>query len=100
MYFEIDRLNELREALKTLCTGLMQQHVPQDSVYDSKLVADELLSNALRHGGGKIFFGIAQVGVDRQGHVHGSFFFFHLHGGEARSVQERSQFPIQGEVGE
>lgn len=58
MYFEIDSFNALREALNTLCTGLMQQHVPQDTVYDSKLVADELLSNALRHGGGKAFFSV------------------------------------------
>ena len=58
MYFEIDSFNALREALNRLCTGLTEQDVPQDTVYDSKLVASELLSNALRHGGGKAFFSV------------------------------------------
>lgn len=58
MYFEIDNYNALKAALKTLCSGLAQRDVPQETVYDSKLVADELLSNALRHGGGKAFFSV------------------------------------------
>lgn len=58
MYFEIDNYNALKDALNTLCTGLRQRDIPQDTVYDSKLVADELLSNALRHGGGKAFFSV------------------------------------------
>lgn len=56
MYFEIDDYNALKAALDTLCTGLLQQNVPKETVFDSKLVANELLSNALRHGGGKAFF--------------------------------------------
>ena len=63
MYFEIDNYNALKEALNSLCTGLTQQDVPKETVYDSKLVADELLSNALRHGGGKAFFSV-QVEAD------------------------------------
>ena len=58
MYFEIDDYNALKAALNTLCSGLVQRDVPQETVYDSKLVADELLSNALRHGGGKAFFSV------------------------------------------
>lgn len=58
MYFEIDDYNALKTALDTLCTGLLQQNVPQETVFDSKLVANELLSNALRHGGGKAFFSV------------------------------------------
>ena len=58
MYFEIDNYNALKAALDSLCTGLTQRDVPQETVYDSKLVADELLSNALRHGGGKAFFSV------------------------------------------
>lgn len=59
MYFEIDSYNALRAALNTFCAGLAQRHVPQETVFDSKLVADELLSNALRHGGGKAYFTVA-----------------------------------------
>lgn len=62
MYFEIDDYNALKAALNTLCTGLVQNDVPQETVYDSKLVADELLSNALRHGGGKAYFSVAIEG--------------------------------------
>ena len=58
MYFEIDNFNALREALNRLSTGLLEQDVPQDAVYDSKLVASELVTNALRHGGGKAFFSV------------------------------------------
>ena len=58
MYFEIDSYNALKAALNSLCNGLMQRDVPKETVYDSKLVADELLSNALRHGGGKAFFSV------------------------------------------
>ena len=59
MYFEIDNYNALKEALNALCTGLAQKEIPQESVFEVKLVADELLSNALRHGGGKAYFSIA-----------------------------------------
>ena len=59
MYFEIDSYNALKAALNSLCNGLLQRDVPQETVFDSKLVADELLSNALRHGGGKAFFSFA-----------------------------------------
>ena len=58
MYFEIDNYNALKEALNHLCTGLAEQDVPKETVYDSKLVADELISNALRHGGGKAYFAV------------------------------------------
>ena len=56
MYFEIDNYKALKAALESLSSGLFEMQVPPDTVYDSKLVADELLSNALRHGGGKAFF--------------------------------------------
>ena len=58
MYFEIDDYNALKAALNSLCRGLSERDIPQETVYDSKLVADELLSNALRHGGGKAYFSV------------------------------------------
>ena len=60
MYFEIDNYIALKEALNSLCTELAAEQIPNETVYDSKLVASELISNALRHGGGKAFFS-AQV---------------------------------------
>ena len=59
MYFEIEDFNALKAALNSLCNGLTQREVPTETVYDSKLVAAELVSNALRHGGGKAFFSVA-----------------------------------------
>ena len=55
MYFEIFDYNTLKSALHNLCRGLREFNVPQDAVCDSKLVADELVSNALQHGGGKAY---------------------------------------------
>lgn len=56
MYFEIDDFNALREALHTMCTRLEGMNIPRDAVFDSKLVANELLSNVLQHGGGRAYF--------------------------------------------
>lgn len=58
MYFEIDSYNALKAALNTFCKRLAQIDIPQETVFDSKLVADELLSNALQHGGGKAYFSV------------------------------------------
>lgn len=62
MNFEIDSYNALKAALNTLCTGFVQRDVPQETVFEVKLVADELLSNALRHGGGKAYFTVVMDG--------------------------------------
>ncbi len=56
MYFEIDDYNALRDALHQMCAALLARNIPDDAVFDSKLVADELLSNVLQHGGGRAFF--------------------------------------------
>lgn len=56
MYFEIDDYNALKHALQRLCAGLEECSVPEETVFDSKLVANELLSNVLQHGGGKAYF--------------------------------------------
>ncbi len=62
MYFEIDDYNALRTALKRMCAGLAAEDVPDETVFDSKLVADELLSNVLQHGGGRAYFSAVRVG--------------------------------------
>lgn len=56
MYFEIDDFNALREALHRMCLQFAAESIPDDTVFNSKLVADELLSNVLQHGGGRAYF--------------------------------------------
>ena len=43
----------LQAALRELCVFLAKENVPEDSVFDSKLVACELLGNVLRHANGE-----------------------------------------------
>lgn len=52
MFFEIDDYNALKTALGKMCAAFEEQSVPDGAVFDCKLVAKELLSNALRYGGG------------------------------------------------
>lgn len=52
MEFEIENFNALGMALHRMCETLFAENVPEDTVFDTKLVANELLSNALQHGGG------------------------------------------------
>ena len=52
MNCEVDDFRELREALEKMCAALERDAVPANAVFDCKLVASELLCNALRYGGG------------------------------------------------
>lgn len=61
MYFEIDDYNALRAALKEMCLALSRE-LTADDVFESKLVADELLSNVLQHGGGRARFLVEREG--------------------------------------
>ena len=56
MKFEIGDYNALRAALARMCAGLAEASVPEGTVFDSKLVANELVINALRYGGGRAYF--------------------------------------------
>ncbi len=56
MMTEIRDYNALRAAIRRMCAALEAQSVPEDAVFGCKLVADELISNALRYGGGIAFF--------------------------------------------
>ncbi len=58
MQVEIVDYNTLKKALQLLCDTLKEYKVPHDTVCDSKLVADELISNALQHGGGKAYLNV------------------------------------------
>lgn len=52
MFFDIDDLTSLRAAITEMCAVFREEEIPEDAVFDCKLVAKELLSNALRYGGG------------------------------------------------
>ena len=56
MLFEIDGYIALKKALADMCAELMEEEVPEGAVFDCKLIANELLSNALRYGGGSARF--------------------------------------------
>ena len=53
MFYEVENHATLQAALQALCDFLQAQNVPQNSVFDCKLVACELLGNVLRHAHGK-----------------------------------------------
>lgn len=63
MYFEIDDYNALEQALHQLCVRLEAAQAPEQAVFDSKLVACELLSNVLQHGGQRAYFSLCWKGI-------------------------------------
>ena len=52
MFMEVKNFEALKEAMKELCDFLAESDVPEDSVFDSKLVVSELVSNVLQHSDG------------------------------------------------
>lgn len=53
MIFEVENYITLKSAVEKLCAFLSAEQIPDESIFDSKLVAYELLGNVLRHSGGK-----------------------------------------------
>lgn len=56
MFFEVDDYNAMKAALRRMCASFAEDAVPENVVFGCKLVANELLSNALRYGGGRASF--------------------------------------------
>ena len=52
MVFEIENYTSLKSAVEELCNVLSSSDIPTDRIFDSKLVAYELLGNVLKHSGG------------------------------------------------
>lgn len=46
----------LKEGIARMCSALEEMGVPVDAVFSSKVVAHELLTNALEYGGGEARF--------------------------------------------
>jgi anti-sigma regulatory factor (Ser/Thr protein kinase) len=53
MFFKVKNYAALQEALSALCAFLDRAEIPKERVFDAKLVACELMSNALKYAGGE-----------------------------------------------
>lgn len=53
MIFEIDDYLSMQDAIAQFCLFLAQNEVSDERVFDSRLVANELVGNVLRHARGK-----------------------------------------------
>ena len=53
MIFEIDNYKSLKNTLESLCEFLRLEKISQEVIFNSKLVACELLGNVLKHSDGK-----------------------------------------------
>ncbi len=62
MLFEMQTVSELKEILGELCDFLTKENITQERVFDSKLIAHELLGNVAQHSGGsaKLFVEIRE----------------------------------------
>ncbi len=52
MLFEMQTVAELKAILEGVCDFLRQENIAQERVFDSKLIAHELLGNVAQHSGG------------------------------------------------
>lgn len=62
MIFKIDGYNALRVALHQMSVFLQGENLSEGTVFNCKLVADELVSNALQYGGGSAVFSFELCG--------------------------------------
>lgn len=53
MRFKVKNCDELQLALDALCRYLREQQVSQERIFDSRVVACELIGNVLRHAEGE-----------------------------------------------
>ena len=52
MFIKVDNFIALQTAMERLCEFLQNRNVPQENVFDSKLVVSELVGNVLKHSRG------------------------------------------------
>lgn len=52
MHFEVNNRQAVQEAIAALCRFLDNEGLPQERVFDSRLVASELLGNVFKHSDG------------------------------------------------
>lgn len=73
MIFEIENYESLRRAVDRLCAFLSEENVPEERIFDSKLVAYELLGNVLKHATG---------GAKFCGEIYGEYVQLKIHGSQ------------------
>lgn len=56
MIFRVDDLQSMNGELKSFLDFLEQSHIPQDAIFNSRLVSCELITNVLRHCGESALF--------------------------------------------
>lgn len=71
MTFSIGDFNALRCALHEMCRRFSAEFIPEDALFKVRLVADELLSNVLQHGGGRATLRAERVGDEIRLFVRG-----------------------------
>lgn len=59
MQYEVDSFEEMARALRKLAEYLRQLNIEEDTIFDSRLISSELLTNVLKHSTGKAFFASA-----------------------------------------
>lgn len=52
---EIDGFSSMKEALERMREELATDEVPEDTLFDARVIAHELLTNALVYGGGRAY---------------------------------------------
>ena len=52
MFFKVNNLKDLQDAMENLCEFLLRSEIPMESIFDSKLVVSELIGNVLKHSDG------------------------------------------------
>ncbi len=66
MLFEMKNYADFKAAIAQLCDFLSAQKISEEQIFDSKLIAHELLGNVLQHSGGS-----AKLSVElTEGHIH------------------------------
>ena len=55
MWTEIKTVVDLKDATQALCLLLEERLVPQDTIFDCRLIVNELVGNVLRHSNGCAF---------------------------------------------
>ena len=62
MIFEIENYTSLKDAVEEFCAFLSTENIPEECVFNSKLVAYELLGNSLKHAKAKAWFWGSVIG--------------------------------------
>ncbi len=62
MVVEVDGYGALKAAIRRMCAEIFSQADPEEAVFEGKLVVSELVTNALRYGGGG-----ATLAIEREG---------------------------------